>query len=166
MSAMKKIGVAIVIIMTFASCYSFKGISIPPEVSQYYVNQVKLTALDAPATITEVFRETLRTKVRQQSSLSWQETDPDIEFLATISNYNVSTEAAGEGSTVTLNKLSITVNVEYIDNTDEDRNWKKNFNYGVPFDPNIDFRSNQDAFIDDIFDQITEQIFNEAFAQW
>lgn len=157
----------IVLVMILQSgCYSFKGISMPAGIDNYYVPQVQLNALEAPADITNVFRETLRAKVRQQSSLKWNEETPDVEFNCTIINYRIDTEAASQGSTVTLNKLTITVSAEYVNNQDDEDTWKKNFSYGVPFDPNIDFSSNQDAFIDDIFDQITEQIFNEAFAQW
>ena len=158
----------LIVLSTFFlfGCYSFKGITIPPSVKNYYVDQVKLVALDAPADISNTFRETLRRKVREQSNLVWNETDPNIEFLCTISDFRITTEAAGEGTTVDLNKLSIAVKVEYINHKDEDDTWNRTFNYGIPFDPNVDFRSIQDDYIADIFDQITEQVINEAFAQW
>lgn len=156
----------IMVLFCAVGCYSFKGISIPDGMQDFYVEEVKLNTLDAPPNITYTFRETLRSKVRNQSRLTWDEENPDAEFLCTIMNYSITTEAAREGNTAALNKLTITVSAEYINNQNEDDTWKKNFSYSIPFDPTIDIQTNQDAFIADIFDQITEQIFNEAFAQW
>lgn len=152
----------------FTSCYSFKGVSIPPEVNTFFVRQVRLNQSVhlAPADSPERFMEQFREKVRSQSKLKWDEANPDIEFDCEITGYRVSNEGNQQGNEVSLNKLTITVKVNYIDNKDEEKDWNKSFSFGIPFDPNEDLQEVQDGYIEDIFEQISENIFNDAFTNW
>lgn len=152
--------------MIFTSCYSFRGVSIPAEVKTFYVRQVRLSDFAAPPDTPEKFMEQMREKIRSQSSLKWDEADPHIEFDCEISSFRVSNEANQQGNEVSLNKLTISVKVAYINNTDEDENWNKTVSFGIPFDPSEDLQEVQDGYIDDIFEQISENIFNDAFTNW
>lgn len=163
---MKRFFIFIFITLTFHSCYSFRGVSIPADVNTFYVRQVKLTDFAAPADSPERFMEQFREKVRSQSSLKWDETDPHIEFDCSITSFRVSNEANQQGDEVSLNKLTISVKVAYINNNDEEENWSKTFSFGIPFDPSEDLQAVQDGYIEDIFDQISENIFNDAFTNW
>ena len=152
--------------ITFSSCYSFKGVSIPADVKTFYVRQVRLTDFAAPADSPERFMEQFREKIRSQSSLKWNDTDPHIEFDCEISSFRISNEGNQQGNEVSLNKLTISVKVEYINNNDEEENWKKTVSFGIPFDPSEDLQEVQDGYIEDIFEQISENIFNDAFTNW
>jgi len=154
--------------VVFQSCYSFKGVSIPSDVKTFYVRQVRLnpSAQFAPADSPERFMEQFRQKIRSQSSLKWDDTSPHIEFDCEISNYKVSNEGNQQGNEVSLNKLTITVKVDYINNNDEEEDWNKSFSFGIPFDPSEDLQEVQDGYIEDIFEQISENIFNDAFTNW
>ena len=163
---MKRFLIFIFIALTLNSCYSFRGVSIPADVNTFYVRQVKLTDFAAPADTPERFMEQFRQKVRSQSSLKWDETDPHIEFDCSISSFKVSNEGNQQGNEVSLNKLTISVKVEYINNNEEEDTWQKTFSFGIPFDPSEDLQEVQDGYIEDIFDQISENIFNEAFTNW
>lgn len=168
MKSMSKFIWVSAIILCLASCmrYSFKGVSISPETKTYYIHPIEVTAIDAPSGLQYTLREAMQQKIQSQSSLVYTELDPNIEFVITINGYTITTEAATNNNTVTLNKLTISVSSEYINNNDEKDTWQKNFSYGVPFDPNIDINTVQDQFIAEIFDQVTDQIFQEAFTQW
>ncbi len=154
--------------ITLYSCYSFKGVSIPSDVKTFYVRQVRLnpSAQFAPADSPERFMEQFRQKIRSQSSLKWDDTNPNIEFDCEISGYRVSNEGNQQGNEVSLNKLTISVKVEYINNNDEEEDWNKTFSFGIPFDPSEDLQEVEDGFIEDIFEQISENIFNDAFTNW
>jgi hypothetical protein len=163
---LKYISSFIFTIIIFTGCYSFKGISIPADVKTFYVQQVKLTDFKAPPDTPERFMEQIRQKVRSQSSLTWNENDPDVEFDCTVTGFNVTNEGNSQGNQVSLNKLTIVVNVDYINNRNEDDNWNKSFSFGLPFDPALELQDVQDDFIEDIFDQISENVFNDAFTNW
>ena len=163
---MKYITGLLFISIVLSSCYSFKGISIPPDVKTFYLPPVQLTDYSAPPDTPEKFMEQMRQKIRSQSSLKWNETDPHIEFECSIVGFRVSNEGNQAGNEVSLNKLTISVKVNFFNNNTEEDDWTKTFSFGIPFDPSQDLQEVQDGYIDDIFEQITENIFNEAFTDW
>lgn len=151
-----------------SGCYSFKGIAIPPDIRTFYVVDFQFDAnvLSAPGDLNQRFAEALRTKIRNESRLIFNENEPDIEFSGRISSFNVQPEALQAGNTVALNRLSISINVEFKNNKDEKKNWTKAFSFFRTFDSTQDFLSLQDGLIREIFDQLTENVFNEAFTGW
>ena len=60
------------------SCYSFKGISIPPEVSTFAIDPVIDQSFNAPATYPIDFSEAMITKIRKESRLSLNNQNPDV----------------------------------------------------------------------------------------
>jgi hypothetical protein len=154
------------VVLLNVSCYSFKGISIPPEISTFYVNNFDNRALEAPSDLDVRFSEALRAKIRNESRLKYNETSPDIEFAGEITNYAISSEAPTNDNTVALNRLDITINLRYTNNLNEKENWNKPYTMFATFDSNSDFNVVQDQKIKEIFDAMTEKIFNESFTNW
>lgn len=154
--------------MFFSGCtIKLNGITIPADVNTYFVDNFQNSALGAPGDINQRFAEALRTKIRNESKLKYNEQNPDIEFSGTIVRFSLAPEAPQAGNTVALNKLEITVNVDYIYHKDESKNWKaKQFTFFRTFESDKDFISIQDRLIDEIFKQLMENIFNEAFTGW
>lgn len=156
----------LLIALYFSACYSFKGIAIPPEINTYYVENFVNREADAPIDIEVTFAEALRAKVRNESRLKYDEVDPDIQFSGDITRFSVDYEAPEEGNTVALNKLTIGVQVVYKNNRDEKDTWSKSFSFFRTFDKNQDLASIQGDLIEEIFSQITESVFNDAFTDW
>jgi len=161
----------LIVVLAFAGCYSFRGVSIAPDINTYYVRQVTTgeniySDAAPPPDLPERLMEQLRLTVRSQSKLRENDVTPDIEFDCRINSYRITNEASQSGNEVSLNKLTIGISVEYINNLREDEGWKKSYSIGVPFDPSLDLQSVQDDFIQDIFEQITDQVFNDAFTDW
>lgn len=157
---------ALFIILLITGCYSFKGISIPTEVNTFEVIDFINKEPDAPLDIEITFSEQLRSKIRNESRLRLTDVDPDIQFEGEITSFRVEAEAPKEGNTVDLNKLVIGVKVTYKNNRLEDEDWSKNFSKFRTFSSANDLTDVQDDLIDEIFDQITESVFNEAFTDW
>lgn len=153
-------------LIVFSSCYSFKGIAIPPNVNTFFVENFNNAVPQAPADINQRFSEALRAKIRNESRLTYNEQKPDIEFSGEISGFRLTPEAPQAGNTVALNKLEISVSVSFVNNTDETKNWKKTFSFFRTFESDKDFVSIQDNLISEIFRQLTENIFNDAFTGW
>lgn len=160
--------IIITISQLFVGCYGFKGISIPPDINTFFVENFENRASNAPANIDQVFSEALRSKVRNESKLELTNSaeEADIIFKGNISRFQVTSEAPQEGNTIAFNKLTIAVQVEYVNAKNEEENWDKSFSFFRDFDANADFQSEQDGYIEEIFDQITENLFNEAFTDW
>jgi len=162
-----KLLICTVVVMS-SGCYSFKGIAIPPDIKTYYINdfQFQSSVYNAPGDLNQRFSEALRAKIRNESRLLYTEEDPNIEFGGTITSFSLRPEAPQAGNTVALNRLDINISVDFVNNIDDKKSWKKSFSFFRTFDSTQDFLSLQDVLIKEIFDQLTENVFNEAFTGW
>ncbi len=151
----------------FTSCYSFKGISISPEIKTFFVEDFSIAGtISPPADAAQIFSEDLRAKIRNESRLNYQEVDPDIVFSGTISRYSVDAVAPVEGGRSDINRLQIAVNIEMVDNIKEDESWRQSFSFFSDFDATTDLQSVESDLIETIYEQLIEDVFNKAFTNW
>jgi hypothetical protein len=146
--------------------YSFRGISIPADVTTYYVGQFKNNALNAPPTLAIETSEALKEKIRRETRLLLNESEPDVEFQGTIVDYRVTAEAPQPGESSAINRLTIVTTVEYLSNKNEEDGFKRNFSFFFDFPATTELASVQTQAIEDILAQLTEDIFNAAFTNW
>lgn len=149
-----------------SGCYSLKGYSIQPDVKTFYVGNFKLTALNAPATINQTFQEALKDKVSRESRLQYSNLNPDLEFNGTIQSFVVSAVAPKPDEQTSFNRLTIFVAVEYANHLDAKDTWTKTFSHFADFPTDQNLLQVQDDLITIIFNQILEDIFNQAFNNW
>ena len=148
------------------SCYSFKGISIPVEINTFNVANFENIAIESPADLEVKFSEALRTKIRNESRLKYNNNAPDIEFSGELTIFKISSESPAEGNTVALGRLDIGVNIRYKNNLNEKDAWVRSYSYFKTYDSNADFNSIQDELVKEIFAYLTENIFNDSFTNW
>lgn len=151
-----------------SGCYSFKGVSIPSEVNSFYVEEFKISnrAIKAPRQLGVVFSDQFKQKVLRESRLNFNEIDPDIEFSGEITQFAIRSVAPQPDETTAFSRLDITVKVVYTDFQDEKNNWEKSFSDFENFDRNVNFLDVQDQLVKEIFDQISEDVFNATFSNW
>lgn len=154
------------LVSAFTGCYLFRGASIDPEVQTYNVGNFKLTALNAPATITQTFAESLKDKISKESRLKYTDENPHLEFNGTIQGFNVTSVAPQPGERTSFNRLTISLTVEYTNNLNPKDKWTKSFSHFEDFPSETNLLQVQDELIDVIFKQILEDIFNQAFNNW
>lgn len=152
--------------LSLNGCYSFTGANFDPSIQTYWVAPFKDNAENAPAALSTDFTEALKEKIRTQSRLTLNDENPQIEFRGTLVDYRITAEAPQPGERTSLSRLTIVTAVEYINNLDEDENWKSNFSFFFDFPSNQDFSSIEEEATRVIIDQIMEDIFNKAFTDW
>ncbi len=146
--------------------YSMKGISIPADVKTIYVELFDNQDASSVPTLPRDFTEKLKDKIRRESNLNYNDTEPDIEFSGAITRFQVTAEAPKTGEEIGFNKLTITVNVNFTNNKDEKANWKHQFSFDDFFEPDQNLLDVQDNLIDNITDELVDRIFNKAFTNW
>lgn len=145
--------------------YTFKDISISPDVQTYYVEDFANNAFGSPATLSQDFSEELRGKVRKETSLRYDDMDPHVTFSGNIQSFSVSSQApTADGSA--LNRLEITVRVNYFNVKNEDENWERTFRHYADFPQDKSLEDEQDILITEIFNYILDEIINAAFNVW
>ncbi len=163
-------GLCCLLVLCLNACYSFKGISIPPDIGTFYVDPFQNTTATGPADIGDRFSESLRDIILSSSRLTYNETEPDIEFTGTVSGFNVTSvapqEREGGSFGSALNRLQISIQVDYVNHKNEEDNWTQSFSFFEDFDSNTDLSSVQEELISNIFRQLTEDVFNRSFTNW
>ena len=160
--------------MSFSGCYSLKGVTIPPSIDTFFVDQFQNGAGNAPPDIGQRFSEELKDIVLRSSRLNYDEDAPQIEFSGSVTSYNVSSVApqrdenssGGTSFGSSLNRLNISVQVNYTNVEDEEDTWTQNFSFFQDFSNEQRLEDVQDDLIQQIFEQLTTDIFNKAFTNW
>lgn len=145
---------------------SQSGATINPLINTYYVGPFLNNADNSLPNLDQQLAEDLRNKIRLTSNLRADDVSPHIEFKGTLVDFRISAEAPNANNRVALNRLTITLAIEYVDNVTDDEGWKRNFSFFFDYPANTDFSSVEEDAISTISNQLMEDIFNAAFSNW
>ncbi|TDG37518.1 hypothetical protein EZJ43_04935 [Pedobacter changchengzhani] len=156
--------------LALSSCaYSFGGASIPSEMKTVTVRFFENNAPLVIPTLSQQFTEAIKTRIRNQTRLSITQTDGQAIFSGNITGYEIRPIAlqANSNPTAGANRLTITVNVKFNNTLKVKSSFDKSFSRYYDFPLNgATIQSLLPTAIENINKQLTEDIFNEAFAQW
>jgi len=168
---MKKVLVFLGIFLISACSYKFNGASIPAEMKtvavKYFENSATFVDPKLSQDLTEAFKERIRT----QSKLDVSDNNPQGRFEGRITEYDIKPVSIQDNNrpTAAANRLTITVQVKYVNQVKDHE--KESFDQ--PFTAYTDFSlagqqlaNIQPGLNKKVIDQLTEDIFNRAFAQW
>ncbi|MES2456568.1 MAG: LptE family protein [Bacteroidota bacterium] len=165
---MKYIGLLICLVALGGCKISLNGVSIPPTMKTVNVTVFENNAQLVVASLSSQFTEELKTRIRNQTSLSITPNDPQAVFSGSITGYNISPVAIQDNRTATAgaNRLTITVSVKYVNNVNPKLSFEKSFDKYRDFKIAGSLQTQEAGLIKDVVQQLTEDIFNAAFAQW
>lgn len=146
--------------------YSFTGASISPNIKTFSVALFPNYAPLAQPTLSQVFTESLKDYFLSQTRLTLVDKYGDLQFEGEILDYNTSPQAITSGETAALNRLTITVNVRFVNTTDEKQNFEKKFTRFAEFQSSQNLAAVESTLISEINDQIIQDIFNASVGNW
>ncbi|MBI95223.1 MAG: hypothetical protein CMB94_03385 [Flammeovirgaceae bacterium] len=164
------------IFLTISGCgiYSFTGASISPEVKtisfQNFFNNSPL----GPSNMSVLFNEKIQDYFERNTSLTIVNENGDLEIEGSIEDFSLSpvapTAEGGRNSQffTGLTRLTIRVNATYLNKFDDQFNYEnKSFSFYKDFNQDTEeLSSNEQEFLEEIFDQIILDIFNASVANW
>ncbi|WP_294592585.1 LptE family protein [uncultured Bacteroides sp.] len=112
------------------------------------------------------FNQKLKDMFIQQTRLRLVNSGGDLEIEGEITGYNQyneSVDASGYSSKV---KLTLTVNVRYVNNTNHEEDFEQQFSAFQLYDSSQLLTAVQDQLITLMVKDISEQIFNATVANW
>lgn len=146
--------------------YSLNGASIPPEAKTvsvlYFTNNTAL----APPTLSQQFTEAMKDICATQTKLGLVNKGGDLSFEGYVSDYRVSPLAIQTNDQAALSRLTVSVQVKYINKFDEKKNFETTFTRFADFNTTLSLASQEPTLIPLINKQLTEDIFNKAFSNW
>jgi len=147
--------------------YSFTGASISPDTKTFQVNYFQNNALLIEPGIDRDFTNTLTDLILNQTNLSLVKSGGDLVYEGEITTYRISPTTATANNTAAQNKLTIAVNVRFYNTNNEEEDFEQSFSffYDYPGEAQL-IGSQKDAAHEEIFERLTQDIFNASLAKW
>tara|TARA_B110000263_G_C15307124_1_gene511049 strand:+ start:2325 stop:2849 length:525 start_codon:yes stop_codon:yes gene_type:complete len=169
-------GFSILIMISFlpiTSCgvYSFTGASIPPGTKTFQVDYFENVAGNRPGSIVEPgldrdFTLALQDLLLNQTNLNLVKGGGDLIYSGQIIEYRVSPMSATSQNTASQNRLSIKVSVNYVNVKMEEDSFEQTFSFYYDFPADLQVFDIKDSAHKEIFERITQDIFNASLAKW
>jgi len=153
------------LVLQACGVYKLNGASIPEGMKTFNVQFFENSAPIVVPYLSQSFTEALKERIRNQSRLSQVTTEGDAMFEGRITGYAITSAAVGGANDrAQANRLSITISVKYVDNINPDNGFEQSFTRFLDFQGTI--QSQEPQLVEGINRQLTEDIFNRAFANW
>ncbi|MDC0872142.1 LptE family protein [Flavobacteriaceae bacterium] len=170
-----RIAILVVFILVFAtqSCgiYSFTGASIPPGVTTFQVNFFENQAGNRPGSTVEPgldndFTNALQDLIMNQTNLNLVSQDGQLIYEGEITEYSVTPMSATSQNTAAQNRLKMTVDFRFFNIQKEEDDFNKKYSFFYDFPAELQVYDVIDSAHKEIFDRITQDIFNDTLAKW
>ncbi|MBC6365918.1 LPS assembly lipoprotein LptE [Algoriphagus sp. AK58] len=154
--------------------YSFTGTNINYEiVKTFSVENFFNDSGGGPANMEQRFTEALKEYYQRNTQLELVRTNGDLQFSGAISRYTLSPQAVVSSGDPNLPdragqmRLTISVDVEYVNLTNEEENKKQTFSFFKDYDPRtVTLLDVENQLVEEIFDTIIQDIFTATVANW
>tara|TARA_R110000796_G_scaffold250788_4_gene380796 strand:- start:170037 stop:170555 length:519 start_codon:yes stop_codon:yes gene_type:complete len=159
-------------LVTFVSCgiYNFTG-GDQGSAKTFEVRLFQNYATQSPGSTFEPgldrdFTQELQNLILNQTSLDLTPSNGDLLYEGEITEFRISPMTATANQTAAQNRLSIRVNVRFFNKTKEDVDFEQPFSFFYDYPANSNFSSVKTAALEEIFERITQDIFNASLADW
>lgn len=159
---------SICIAISLAGCgiYSFTG----GDTGKAKTLQIDYFPNNAPLIepgLSQNFTQALQDLFLRQTNLSLVKANGDLMFEGEVTNYTVTPMTATANQTAAQNRLTLVINVRFYNNLDEEKNFEKKFTHFYDFDANAQLTGGLlESALEEIFERITQDIFNASVANW
>jgi len=166
---MKHLGLFLILILAY-SCsvkYSLTGASISSETKTFQVNYFQNNAALIEPGIERDFTNKLIDLLINQTSLELVKSNGDLTYEGEIVEYRISPTTATANNTAAQNRLTVGINVRFYDKNDAEADFEKRFSFYYDYAGNVQLIGGQrDTALDEIFERITQDVFNASLANW
>lgn len=112
------------------------------------------------------FTLALQDQINNLTSLSLTGSNGDLLYEGEIVEYRVTPMTATSDQLTAQNRLTMSVNVRFYNKTKEDADFEKRFSFFFDFDAAAALTSIQAQAHEEIFERLTQDIFNSSLGNW
>lgn len=166
---------AVLAVSALCSChvYSFKDVSIPPEVKSIHIAYLENRAPIVNPQLAPQLNDALRQKINNQASrlMQLQTPDADYDVSGWVSGYSFTTSGISN-QVASSNRLTVTVHIVFKNHIDPTGKKVAPADFEADVSRNFDFPGTQsitDAeqqLLPTIVSNLTDEIFNKLFSNW
>ena len=163
-----------VYILLFAFCfiansckyYNFTGTG-KIDANTFQVNYFQNNAPLVEPGIERTFTLELQEIIQGQTNLNLVSQGGDLLYEGEIVDYRITPMTATADQRAAQNRLTITIMVRFTNNKKEEDNFEKRFSFFHDYPANEQMAGSRlTTALDEIFERITQDVFNESLAKW
>lgn len=158
-----------IFLMVFAvsSCgvYSFTGASVEGKTINFLTLENK--ARNVVPSLTVSLTNQIRNRILAQTGLSpLNNNEADYIVSGYVTAYDVTVTGVQNTQTASMNRLTISVNIDFKNNKNPKSSFQQSFTRYADFSANQALSSVESRLIEEIGRQLADDIFNKAFVNW
>ena len=146
--------------------YSFTGGSTGDAKTlqiDFFPNQAPLVE----PSLSQRFTQDMLDLFTRQTNLTTVTSNGDLYFSGEITGYRITPMSATSNQTAAQNRLTVTVNVRFVNKLIEKDDFEKQFSFYSDYAANAQLTGGVlEAALDEILARITQDIFNASVAKW
>lgn len=159
--------VATLLLVAGCGYYSFTGISVSDKTKTFQVNYFQNNSDLIEPGIDRDFTLALQDIILNQTNLSLVKSNGDLVYEGEIVEYRISPTTATADNRAEQNRLTIAINVRFINKFDIEAEFEKRFSFFYDYAGSAQLIGAQKTTaIKEIFDRITQDIINASLANW
>lgn len=155
------------ILLTDCGFYSFTGVQDLSGVETFQVNYFQNNSILVEPGLDRDFTLALQDLILNQTNLSLVKSNGDLVYEGEITDYRIAPMTATSQNTAAQNRLTIKVNVRFYNKKKEEDDFEQPFSFYFDYPGSAQLVGSQkDTAIAEIFERITQDIFNASLAKW
>jgi hypothetical protein len=151
---------------TGCGVYSFSGTSLSPDIKSVSIVNFTMAASGGPANLALQFNEKMKEYYQRNTNLALLPSGGDLQLEGAITSYEVSPTAPTAQDQAAFNRLTVTIQVKFTNNKDEEKNFDQSFSFFKDFPQNQTLSQVESRLIPPILDQLVQDIFNKSAGDW
>jgi hypothetical protein len=156
------------ILITFQACgiYSFTG-GDTGDAKSFQVNFFQNNAPIVEPGIDRNFTQALQDLIQNQTNLELTNTNGDLIYEGEITGFAIAPMSANADQRASQNRLTVTINTRFTNKLKEEDDFEKRFSFYYDYPATEQLTgSNLETAMEEIYERITQDIFNASLAKW
>ena len=146
--------------------YSFTGASIPPGAKTIGISTFQNYASTVNPQLSQTLTDQLMQMFSSQTPLSVTTGEGDLSLSGEIVGYDTRASALSSSDEVSMNRLTITIRVRFVNTIDPDADFEQQFSRYRDYAASQDFSAVESGLMSEIVTELCEDIFNKAVVNW
>lgn len=156
---------SLLIMISACRIYSFKDVSIPPDVKTIKIGFIENRARYINPQLSPKLTDKLQQKIANQTKLTrTNNDDAHYQISGYVSDYSVSTTSITSTQAAT-NRLSVSVHItlrKTLENKTEEFDISRNFDFAA----SLSLQQAEAQLLEEVVRNTTDEIFNRIFSNW
>lgn len=145
---------------------TMSGASIPENLNTFSVEYIVNRAPLINPGLSQSLTDGLKDRIQKESRLTLNEEQGDIVFSGNITGYSTKPMALKADAVSAQTRLTVNVKIRCRNFKDPKKDWEQSFSAYQDYDSENNLSDVEDDLVALIVDELTENIFNKAFADW